>query len=69
MASKAATTTLAYDTAAPPDRGCWAAPSCTSCPWARCVLDLSGAEVRKLADALRVVKVLARPDLTSGRSP
>ena len=49
-----------------PDTGCWAAPSCLACPWARCVLDMSGAESRKLADALRVVRLFARPDLRAG---
>ena len=48
--------------AAPPDAGCWAAPSCIACPWARCVQDMSGAEVRKLVDALRVLQLFARPE-------
>ena len=45
-----------------PDRGCWAAPSCIACPWARCVQDMSGAEARKLVDALRVLQLFARPE-------
>ena len=49
-----------------PDHGCWAAPSCIACPWARCVLELSGAEARKLGDALRVLQLFARADPMPG---
>ena len=49
-----------------PDRGCWAAPSCIACPWARCVLEMSGAAPRELADARCVRQVVARPDLRAG---
>ena len=51
--------------AAPPDTGCWAAPKCADCWLVRCVLELSGAETRKLGDALRVIKVFARPEMLS----
>ena len=43
------------------------APSCTSCWLARCVMDMSGVASRKLADALRVVRLFAGEDLTPGR--
>ena len=52
--------------AAPPDVGCAYAPKCAECWLARCVLELSGVEARKLGDALRVVKLFARADLMPG---
>ena len=50
---------------APPDRGCWVAPKCETCWLCECVLILPPAERRKIKDALTVLQVFARPELTA----
>ena len=48
-----------------PDTGCWVAPKCADCWLARCTLDMSPGENRRLGDALRVVRLFARPEALS----
>jgi len=46
-----------------PDRGCWAAPRCLACPWARCVKELPADERRALRGALvTIAPYLRRAD-------
>ena len=47
------------------DTGFCVAPKCEDCWLRECVLLLSVAERHKLADALRVIKTFAQPDLVT----